>query len=145
MRLAVMCFGLLAGATPSLADGFHYVVPGRANVPVVISGVDASYGYVEGDWGLQRGTRVQPTVYGGRVFDPQVRVGRYFPSSGEPIGYGRLEIEPPEDRALPKPAENFNQSWSVRPEPPAPRADVPFEPPTVIVAPPYQGRGNSLR
>ena len=48
--------------------GFDIVIPGRPGVPIIISGVDASYAVVEGDWGLGQGTQVQPTVYGGRYY-----------------------------------------------------------------------------
>src|ERR1700726_1727135 len=91
--------------TASAGDGFDIVIPGRPGVPVVINGVDASYAVVEGDWGLAKGEHVQPTVYGGRPIDPAPRVGHYSPTSGRLPGYGRLEIEPPANRALPKPAE----------------------------------------
>jgi hypothetical protein len=125
------------------AEGFDIVIPGRAGVPIIINGVDVSYSVVEGEFGLGRGYHSQPTVYGGRYVDPEPNVGHYYPSLGHKPGYGRLEIEPPANRTLPKPAESFHQSWSAESAPPpkvapAPQ-DVPMYPPPVIVAPPENG------
>jgi hypothetical protein len=130
---------LIGSALPSFAaDGFDIVIPGRAGVPVIINGIDASYAVVEGDWGLGKGVHVQPTVYGGRPVDPEPNVGHYYPSLGRTPGYGRLEIEPPANRKLPQPAESYHESWSAQSAPP-PRAqqpEVPLYPPPVIAAPP---------
>ncbi|MBB5047862.1 hypothetical protein HNR60_002619 [Rhodopseudomonas rhenobacensis] len=126
------------GTTASAAaldSGPSIVIPGRPGVPIIINGRDASYAVIEGDWGLARGTHVQPTIYGGRYVDPVPRVGHYYPGSSQLPGYGRLEIEPPENRKLPKPAESFHQSWSAQSAPPAVQPAVPFDPPAVIVAP----------
>jgi hypothetical protein len=118
------------------------VIPGRPGVPIIINGVDASYAVVEGDWGLGKGIHVQPTVYGGRIVDWEPHVGHYYPSAGHQPGYGRLEIEPPANRKLPKPAESYHDSVSAgsmfqppQPEQPA----IPLYPPPVIAAPPYGG------
>ena len=102
MRIGVTLAILMATMSTAFAGGgFEIVIPGRVGVPVIINGVDASYSVVEGDWGLLRGTHVQPTVYGGRYVDPVPRVGHYYPSAGHLPGYGRLEIEPPANRRLP--------------------------------------------
>jgi hypothetical protein len=77
------------------SNGPVIVIPGRAGVPIIINGVDASYAVVEGDWGLDKGQHVQPTVYGGRYADFEPHVGHYFPSAGHMPGYGRFEVEPP--------------------------------------------------
>jgi hypothetical protein len=122
-------------ATAFAGGGFEIVIPGRAGVPVIINGVDASYAVVEGDWGLGKGVQVQTTVYGGRYIDPVPNVGHYYPSAGHQPGYGRLEVQPPANRRLPQPAESYHQSWSTRSAPPAAQAEVPFYPPPVIVAP----------
>ena len=119
------------------SNGPYIVIPGRAGVPIIINGVDASFSVVEGDWGLGKGIHVQPTVYGGRpVIDPPV--GHYYPSSGREPGYGRLEIEP---AGKPKPAESYHQSWSVESMPQPPQPEVPFYPPPVIPAPQFGGAG----
>ena len=96
MRIGV-ALALSIAMTPAAfaGGGFEIVIPGRPGVPVIINGVDASYAVVEGDWGLGKGTHVEPTVYGGRYVDPVPHVGRYYPSAGRMPGYGRLEIEPP--------------------------------------------------
>jgi hypothetical protein len=141
---AAFALAILIGTTwTALAgsNGPYIVIPGRPGVPIIINGVDASYAVVEGDWGLGKGIHVQPTVYGGRLVDPDPHVGHYYPSSGREPGYGRLEIEPPANRKLPPPAESFHQSWSAQSMPQPADSGVPPYPPPVIVAPPYGGTG----
>lgn len=138
LRIAQALFLVAIAATPALAEsgGFAVVIPGRPGVPIIINGRDVSYTVVEGDWGLERGTHVQPTFYGSRrVVYPEV--GHYYPGSNRLPGYGRLEIEPPANRPLPKPAESFRQSWEVQSNPPAP-PPLPMDPPAVIIAPPFE-------
>lgn len=149
---AVFTLAVLVGTVGAACAGSNgpvIAIPGRPGVPVIINGVDASYAVVEGDWGLDKGVHVQPTVYGGRPVEPMPPVGHYFPSSGHLPGYGRLEIESADK---PKPAQSFHQSWSAnskQADPPAPLNQVPPNPPPVIVAPPYpqnsiqQNFGNS--
>lgn len=137
MRAILSAAMLIAIPLTALADtGPLYVVPGRAGVPVMINGRDASYAVVEGDWGLAKNVHVQPTVYGGwdRYYGPEV--GHYYPSAGRKPGYGRLEIEPPANRALPQPAENYHRSWSAQSAPPAPQPhyDIPAYPPPIVEA-----------
>jgi hypothetical protein len=78
---------------------------------------------------------VQPTIYGGRYIDPVPHVGHYYPSAGHLPGYGRLEIEPPPNRRLPKPAESYHQSWSAQSAPLPAQSNVPVDPPAIIYAP----------
>ena len=133
MRIRVTLAILVAMTSTAFAGGgFDIVIPGRPGVPIIINGVDASYAVVEGDWGLERGGHVQPTVYGGRYIDPVPNVGHYYPSAGHAPGYGRLEIEPPANRRLPKEAESYYRSWSAQS---TPQLEVPAIPPPVIVAP----------
>lgn len=135
MRIVLATAILIATSlSVSANDGFSIVIPGRAGVPIMINGVDASYAVVEGDWGLARRVHVQPTIYGGRYIDGQPRVGHYYPSAGRRPGYGRLEIEPPPHRKPPPRAESFHQSWSAESAPPA-QPQVPLYPPMVIEAP----------
>jgi hypothetical protein len=142
MRAAQALLILFGSTMPALAaDGFDIVIPGRLGVPIIINGQDVSYAVLEGDWGLARGIHVQPTAFGGRYIDPTPRVGHYYPSAGASPGYGRLEIEPPANRKLPKPAESFHQSWSAQSAPPAPQPEVPFYPPPVIEVTPDGGHG----
>jgi hypothetical protein len=146
MRLRLALSIVLAMTSVACAgEGFDVVVPGRPGVPVIVNGVDISYAVVEGDFGLGKGIHVPPTVYGGRHGEGEPDVGHYYPSLGIKPGSGRLEIEPPADRKLPKPAESYHQSWSSRPAPlPAQSTpDVPFYPPPVIVAP--QGGDRAAR
>ena len=148
MRVGLAVAILIATAPAALAsEGFDIVIPGRAGVPIIINGIDASYAVVEGEWGLGMNIHVQPTVYGGRYIDTEPNVGHYYPSLGRRPGYGRLEIEPPANRILPKPAQSYHQSWSAQSAPPAaPQAqpEIPFYPPPVIVAPP-NGDGGLLQ
>ena len=136
MRIGVTLALFIATTSAALAGGgFEIVIPGRPGVPVIINGVDASYAVVEGDWGLGKGTHVQPTVYGGRYVDPVLNVGHYYPSAGRMPGYGRLEIEPPANRKLPQPAESYHESWSAQSAPLPAQSNVPVNPPTIIYAP----------
>ena len=147
MRACVALAILIGTTSTALASDFGpvIVIPGRAGVPVIINGVDASYAVVEGAWGLGKGIQVQPTVYGGHTVDPEPQVGHYYPSAGHLPGYGRLEIEPPPGRLLPKPAESFHQSWSAQstPQPVQPpvQPPLPFYPPPVVAAPHHDDAG----
>jgi hypothetical protein len=135
MRVAQALLILIGTSLPAFADGFDIVIPGRPGVPVIMNGRDVSYAVVEGVWGLSHGLYVQPTVYGGRAIDPEPNVGHYYPTAGSQPAYGRLEIEPPADRKLPKPAESFHQSWTSRSAQPVPQPVVPFYPPPIVQAP----------
>src|ERR1700760_2154618 len=98
-----------AGFACAESNGPVIAIPGRPGVPVIINGVDASYRVVEGDWGLDKGARMAPIVYGGVPAEPEPPVGHYYPSSGRLPGYGRLEIEP---ATKPRPAESFHKTWT---------------------------------
>ena len=141
MRIRTTLAILVAMTSTAFAGGgFDIVIPGRPGVPIIINGVDASYAVVEGEWGLGKGTQVQPTIYGGRYIDPVPRVGHYYPSAGHMPGYGRLEIEPPANRRLPQPAESYHQSWSAQSAPLPAQSSVPVNPPEIIYAPDYERR-----
>ena len=136
MRTGLALAILIGTSGAALADSAPVlVIPGRAGVPIIINGVDASYAVVEGDWGLSKNVHVTPTIYGGRYVDPAPHVGHYYPSAGHQPGYGRLEIEPPANRKLPQPAESYHQSWSAQSTPQPPQPEIPFYPPPIIVAP----------
>ena len=135
MRAVFALAYLIATSGGAVADSLPVIViPGRPGVPIIINGVDASYRVVEGDWGLGKGSRVQPTVYGGRYGDPEPNVGHYYPSSGRVPGYGRLEIEPPSN-GRPQQGESYHQSWSAQSTPQPAEPAVPLYPPPVISAP----------
>jgi hypothetical protein len=143
MRLR-LALAILVGMTSAACagEGFDLVVPGRPGVPIIVNGIDISYAVVEGDFGLGKGIHMQPTIYGGRYVEGEPNVGHYYPSLGLKPGYGRMEIEPPADRKLPKPAESFHQSWGAAsaPLPAQSTPEVPYYPPPVVVAP--QGGAN---
>src|SRR5262245_19421677 len=104
-------FGLVALATPSRAENV-IVIPGRADVPVIINYHDARWAVVEGDHGLNRPGQVVPNVIGGRFVGPlrgQPRRGGYFPSTGTKPEVGLLEREP--SGPTPTAAESYSRSW----------------------------------
>src|SRR5262249_40041596 len=101
------------------------VIPGRADVPVVINHQDARWAIVEGECGLSRPGEVVPTVIGGRFVGaptPWARRAGYYPSGGPTPKQGRVEREP--ERVAPTEAQDFSRSWSAGPTNPPP-ADLP--------------------
>src|SRR5580693_3824835 len=94
-------FGILllaVTAGPALAQREpQIVIPGKPGVPVYINGIDASWGVVEGEFGLDRPGLMAPTV----IYRPIVvsvptrEPPAYHPETGRRPGYGRLEIVPP--------------------------------------------------
>ena len=138
MRIAsVLAVGVVCGSLgAACADHAPVlVVPGRAGVPVVINGYDASYTVVEGDWGLSRPGHVPPAIVSGPLITPApFYSGAYYPSQGRRPGYGRREVEPPANRRLPPPAPSFYREWGTQSQPLP--ADVPVNPPPVITATP---------
>ena len=124
MRAIVLAFlglaGALAGIAPARAtEAPAIVIPGKAGVPVIIDGRDASYCVVEGDWGLARPGHVPQRIVtcppSGSAANGQY--GGYFPAYGSRPGYGRVEIVPPADRPLPKPAESYYREWGTQSDP----------------------------
>src|SRR5262252_7329975 len=131
MRLQLVLGLAMAMTQAALAsEGFDLVIPGRPGVPILLYGVDISYAVVEGSFGLGKGVQNQPTVFGGRYVDLEPNVGHYYPSMGLRPGYGRLEIEPPANRKLPRPAASYHQSWGAQSQALPP--DIPANPPPVI-------------
>ena len=129
------CAVLIATAAPVAADHQPVlVVPGRPDLPVMINGVNAAWGYVDGDWGLYRPGAPPLYVLPAYPITPGMRSGGYFPSAGHAPRSGRLEIEPPADRPLPPRAPSFHRSWGAASEP-APATIPPENPPPIIVAP----------
>src|SRR5262249_6345703 len=103
MRVVGAALLLAATASPAFAQRApEIVIPGRADVPVIINGIDASWGVVEGEFGLDRPGMVAPVV----TYAPlQIAVPGtenipgYFPREGRQPGYGRLEVVPPSNGA----------------------------------------------
>jgi hypothetical protein len=114
MRFVCAAFFLCLTALSAFAQREpEIVIPGRASVPVYINGVDASWGVVEGEFGLDRPNEVAPTV----IWRPNLvrlpyRVPAYYPMDGKRPGYGRLEVVPAPHHPLPPPARPYYRYWS---------------------------------
>jgi hypothetical protein len=115
MRLLCAAFSLLAvTASSALAQRAPVIViPGRPDVPVYIHGIDASWGIVEGEFGLDRPNMVTETVIW-RPYPPTLvyPTPGYYPADGRRPRVGRLEVLPPANRKLPPPAPTYYRYWS---------------------------------
>jgi hypothetical protein len=133
--LAVMTSPALAQREPEI------VIPGRPDVPVIINGVNASWGVVVGEFGLDRpGVMAPIVIYQPLLVSVPNALPSYFPKTGKKPGYGRLEINPPPDRPLPPPAPTYYRNWSSQ-SAPGPVTDYPAYPvPPVIVEPNFGRR-----
>lgn len=140
VALAMGAASAFAGCVAAHADsGPNFVMPGRPDVPIIINGINASYGVAESDFGLYRPGAVPVTIYPSPYAAPVVpnrpvhyRVpAPYYPSLGGKPYRGRLEIEPPADRPLPKPAQAFQRSWSAE-SPKVPATEYAPSPPMFI-------------
>ena len=145
MRVVCALLSLVAVASPALAQrGPVIVVPGRPGIPVYINGIDASWGVVEGEFGLDRPGLVTPTVtYRPIVLSAPVNAKAYHPSTGKRPGYGRLEIVPPPDRAIPPPVPTYFRDWSAGSAPIGVSADPPNAPISIEVMPRFGRRGKT--
>jgi hypothetical protein len=122
MRFASAVLLLAVSASPALAQRAPVIViPGKPGVPVLMNGVDVSWSVIEGEFGLDRPGQVTPTVIYGPYavlaagvpyYAPQYSEPSYFPSTGRRPGYGRLEVVPPPNRPLPRPAPTYFRNWS---------------------------------
>jgi len=146
MRLVPAALLVAMTTSPALAQREpEIVIPGRPDVPVIINGINASWGVVEGEFGLDRPGAMAPVV----IWRPQLvavppprRIPSFFPKTGKKPGYGRLEINPPPDRVLPPPAPTYYRSWSSQ-SAPGPVTDYPPYPmPPVVVDPTFGGRNH---
>jgi len=141
MRLVPAVFLLAAVTSPALAQGApEIVIPGKPGVPVYINGVDASWGIVIGEFGLDKPGLMAPTVvYRPLVVSlPEAEAAPYHPRSGKKPGYGRLEIVPPANRPLPAPAPTYYRSWSAGSAPGPVTEYPPYAPPIIQYAPTIQ-------
>jgi hypothetical protein len=161
LGIAPALAGLVAAGLVEEARADHgpvLVVPGRPNIPVPINGYNAAWGVAEGDWGLYRpGASPGVTVYPSPFVPPlqpekPVRytpASRYFPTMGTKPFVGRLEIEPPANRPLPKPAEAYSRSWSAESPDVPPTQYAPTPPmmisPEVNFNTPWEGGGGPPR
>jgi hypothetical protein len=137
MRVIHAALLLAVTTSPALAQREpEIVIPGKAGVPVIINGVDASWSVVEGEFGLDRPGAMAPVI----VFRPLLAtvpyaVPSYFPREGKKPGYGRLEIIPPPDAPKPPPAPTFYRSWSSQSAPGPATEYAPYPMPPVFVQP----------
>jgi hypothetical protein len=137
MRVPVgllVALGLVLSASPALADGASVlVVPGRRGVPVMYFGRDISWTVVEGERGLDRpgnDVTIVPT-FRSRYYVPPA--SGYYPSTGRAPRSGRLEVEPPPDRPLPKPAESYHRQWGVESAHTPVTVPAPYEAPPIML------------
>jgi len=138
LLLAVTTSSALAQREPEI------VVPGRPGVPVYINGVDASWGIVEGEFGLDRPNEVAPKViWRPSLISAPYFVPGYYPADGRRPRYGRLEIPPPPNRRLPPPAPTYYRYWSSE-SAPGPVTEYPSAAP-LVVAPTINGYGERRR
>ena len=122
MRIGVAKFAFVLTAVVLAAPNAYadhapnFVVPGRPDVPVIINFFDASWGVVEGEWGLYRPGAVSPTVIPAPYVTPRTTARPYYPSLGGPAYKGRLEIEPPANREFVSPPSrrSADRSWTSR-------------------------------
>jgi hypothetical protein len=138
MRRSVAAALLLAVcASPAFAQREpQIVIPGRPDVPVIINGIDASWGIVEGEFGLDRPGAMAPVVIYRplEVSVPYAAPG-YYPRDNRKPGYGRLEIVPPPGAPKPPPAPSYFRSWSSQ-SAPGPVTDyAPYPTPPIVYAP----------
>ncbi len=133
----VVVLAAAAHVAPALADNEPViVVPGRAGVPVMMNGVDVSGAVIEGEWGLNRPGVVAPTVimrYWGH--DVYGTPSAYFPITGQQPRVGRLEVIPPANRRLPRPARPYFRAWESRSDPYPATIPAPYDTPPIVVAP----------
>jgi hypothetical protein len=143
MRLLCAALFLLAvTASSALAQrGPVIVIPGRPDVPVYINGIDASWGIVEGEFGLDRPNMVTETVIW-RPYPPTLvyPTPGYYPADGRRPRVGRLEILPPANRKLPPPAPTYYRYWSSESAPSPATEYTRSHVPGIVVAP-QAGRG----
>lgn len=145
--MAVRCFtfcltltlAALASLQPDAARADHrpaIVVPGRADVPVFIDGVEASGAVVTGEWGLHRAGHVAAVIYPDPYYRVFLRRDGYYPSDGRRPRYGRQEI----DTGATRPARDssYYRAWSASSDrlPAGMRQNS--GPPSIIVAPEFE-------
>jgi hypothetical protein len=145
MRAGTAVFALVVASICSVARADHgptFVVPGKAGVPVIINGYDASWGVVEGDWGLYRAGHRGLTV----TYAPQVihlsPSGGYYPYTGRAPRRGRFELRTPHRLHR---AESFHRVWSTQSDRTLITEHPPVDPPPVILAPRGEERPLSLK
>ena len=149
MRIAPAAVLLVMTVSPAFAQREpQIVIPGRPDVPVIINGVDARWGVVEGEFGLDRPGLVAPTVIYRPLLLPAAapeEVPGYFPRLGRRPGYGRLEIVPPSDAPKPRPAPTYYRRWSSQSGSAPATIYQEYSMPPVVVEPRHGRYGNRNR
>ena len=136
-RPAAVALLLAVTASPAFAQREPViVVPGRPDVPVIINGIDASWGMVEGEFGLDRPGAMAPIViYRPLQVSVPYAVPGYYPRDNRKPGYGRLEVIPPPGAPKPPPAPSYSRSWSSQ-SAPGPVTDyAPYPTPPIFYSP----------
>jgi hypothetical protein len=135
MRTAIAASALLLAASVCGARADHapsFVVPGKAGVPVLIYGYDASWGVVDGGWGLYRPGQLPLAV----IYAPQqiypVRERAYYPATGHKPRSGRHEVHTSAPLRAP---QSFHRGWSTQSGSTEITNYPPLDPPPVILAP----------
>jgi hypothetical protein len=132
-----LALAVLVAAGPASAENEPVIViPGRPGVPVMMYGVDVSGAVIEGEWGLNRPGVVAPTVimryWGHDIYETP---SAYFPTTGQRPRVGRLEVIPPPNRRLPKPAEPYSRAWGSQSDPYPATIPAPYETPPIFLTP----------
>jgi hypothetical protein len=142
MRFVHAALLVAVTASPAFAQRAPVIViPGKPGVPVIINGIDASWGVVEGEFGLDRPGAMTPiVVYQPLLVSVPYVVPGYYPKTGKKPGYGRLEMVPPPNQPPPPPAPTYFRSWSSQ-SAPGPVTDyAPYPMPPVVVEPNFGRR-----
>lgn len=141
--LCAALFLLVVTASSALAQRAPVIViPGRPDVPVYIHGIDASWGIVEGEFGLDRPNMATETVIW-RPYPPTLvyPTPGYYPADGRRPRVGRLEILPPANRKLPPPAPTYYRYWSSESAPNPATEYAPSHGLGIVVEPQVNGGG----
>src|ERR1700751_345244 len=144
MRFAYAILLMAVTASPAFAQRApQIVIPGKPGVPVYINGIDASWGIVEGEFGLDRPGEMTPVViYRPLVVAMPANALSYHPKTGNRPGYGRLEIVPPADRGPPPSAPTYFRTSQAGSAPRRVTDYAPYPVPPVEITPRYGRRNN---
>ena len=130
------CFFCAASALADSDSGTVVALPGRPDVPVFVNpyGIDASFGVVEGDFGLNKPAQANAHTIGPPVIVAPGPRRSYFPHDENMPGYGRYEIAPPR-QSKPQEAQSFHRAWGIASDPLPASTDPPYP----ITVQPYVG------
>jgi hypothetical protein len=104
----------------------------------MIDGRDASWGVIEGDWGLARPSNIDPKViYRLGPPTPINPAASFYPKTGHKPRYGRQEIDIPHPQQQ---VERFFKSWGVQSDPAPATIPETYPMPPVVVTPDFRRR-----